>query len=64
MHVPRATIVGHLRKLDRHADAIEADRTLPDRIHTEQDVELFERWGLDPSDIEGETFRDRPPPDD
>jgi hypothetical protein len=26
-----------------------------------QDVELFERFGLDPTGFEEETFRDRPP---
>ena len=63
MHVDKATIVRHLRAHGRHSDAIHADRALPDRIHTTQDVEFFERWGLDPSEIEGETFRDRPPRD-
>jgi hypothetical protein len=28
-----------------------------------KNVELFERFGLDPSGFEGETFRDRPPKD-
>jgi hypothetical protein len=63
MHIEKETIVQHLRKHGRHEDAIRADRELPDRIHRMQDVELLERWGIDPEDIEGETFRDRPPPD-
>jgi hypothetical protein len=61
VHIEKATIVRHLRELGRHEDAIRADRELPDRIHTAQDVELFERFGLDPTGFEGETFRDRPP---
>jgi hypothetical protein len=61
VHIEKATIVRHLRELGRHEDAILADRELPDRIHTAQDVELFERFGLDPTGFEGETFRDRPP---
>jgi hypothetical protein len=61
VHIEKATIVRHLRGLGRHEDAIRADRELPDRIHTVQDVELFERFGLDPTGFEGETFRDRPP---
>ena len=63
MHIEKATIVRHLRGLGRHEDAIRADRELPDRIHTVQDVELFERFGLDPSGFERETFRDLPPKD-
>jgi hypothetical protein len=61
VHIEKAMIVRHLRELGRHEDAIRADRELPDRIHTAQDVELFERFGLDPSGFEGETFGDRPP---
>jgi hypothetical protein len=63
MHIEKETILQHLRKHGRHEDAIRADRELPDRIHRTQDVELLERWGIDPEDIEGETFRDRSPPD-
>ncbi len=63
MHIEKATIIRHLRARGHHRDAIRADRALPDRIHTAQDVEFFERWGLDPSEIEKETFRDRPPRD-
>jgi hypothetical protein len=61
VHIDKATIVRHLREHSRHEDAIRADRELPDRVHTVQDVELFERFGLDPTGFEGETFRDRPP---
>jgi hypothetical protein len=61
VHIEKATIVRHLREHGRHEDAIRADRELPDRIHTAQDVELFERFGLDPTGFEEETFRDRPP---
>jgi hypothetical protein len=64
VHVDKATIVSHLRERGRHEDAINADRELPDRVHTVQDVEIFERFGLDPSAFEGETFRDQPPRDD
>jgi hypothetical protein len=63
MHLPRAAIVRHLRERGRDEDAIRAERDLPERIHTVQDVELLERWGIDPSAIEGETFRDLPPRD-
>ena len=63
VHIEKATIVRHLREHGRHEDAIRADRELPDRIHTTQDVELLERFGLDPTGFEGETFRDRPPKD-
>ena len=42
VHIEKATIVRHLREHGRHEDAIRADRELPDRIHTTQDVELFE----------------------
>jgi hypothetical protein len=62
VHVDKATILRHLREHGRHEDAIRADRELADRIHTVHDVEIFERLGLDPTDFEGETFRDRPPP--
>ena len=61
VHIEKATIIRHLQEHGRHQDAIRADRELPDRIHTVQDVELFERFGLDPTGFEGETFRDRPP---
>ena len=61
VHIEKATILRHLREHGRHEDAIRAGRELPDRIYTTQDVGLFERFGLDPAAIEGETFRDRPP---
>jgi hypothetical protein len=64
VHVPREAIVRRLRDHGRHEDADRAELELPDRLHTAQDVEFFERWGLDPSGFEGETFRDRAPPDD
>jgi hypothetical protein len=64
VHVGKETILRRLREHGRHEDALRAERELPDRLHTARDVELFERWGLDPSGFEGETFRDRPSRDE
>ena len=41
-----------------------ASSRAPERLHAAQDAELLRRFGIDPSDVEGATFRDLPPRDD
>ncbi|HEY7196019.1 MAG TPA: hypothetical protein VH306_02405 [Gaiellaceae bacterium] len=63
-HLSRDAIVRWLHDHGRHEDAVRADRELPERLQEARDVELLGRFGIDPADLEGETFRDVPPRDD
>ena len=61
--IDKAVIVEHLRSLGRHEDAIRADLELDGRVHTAHDAAQLMKFGIDPTDLAGETFRDRPPTD-
>ena len=59
MHIDKEAIVRHLHRHGRHDDAVRADSELPDRVHSVQDAELLQQWGIDPEGID-EILRDEP----
>jgi hypothetical protein len=52
MHIEKDAIVRHLHRHGRHDDAVRADSELPDRVHSVQDAELLQQWGIDPEGID------------
>jgi hypothetical protein len=64
MHLGRDSVVRYLRERGRHEDADRFEQSAPERLHAVPDAELLRRFAIDPSDVEGATFRDLPPRDD
>ena len=53
VEIDKEMVLGLLRERGDHAKADEAARELPDRVDTERDSGLLQRFGVDPSDLLG-----------
>lgn len=49
--IPKAMIVERIRGLSGADRANEADNELPDKIDTDTDAGLLEKYGLDPNEL-------------
>ncbi len=51
MEIPKAMIVERIRSQQGAEKANEADNELPDKVDTEADAALLQRYGIDPGEI-------------
>jgi hypothetical protein len=51
MEIPKAMIVERIRSQSGADKANEADKELPDKVDTEADAGLLEKYGLSPADL-------------
>ena len=51
MEMPKAMIVERIRTEQGAEKANEADGELPDKVDTEQDAALLQKYGLDPAQL-------------
>jgi hypothetical protein len=51
VEIPKAMIVERIRSQQGAQKANEADKELPDKVDTDTDAELLQRYGLDPSEV-------------
>lgn len=51
MEIPKAMIVERIRAKQGAEKANEADSELPDKVDTEQNADLLQKYGLDPSQL-------------
>jgi hypothetical protein len=49
--IPKAVIVERIRSQQGAQKANEADKELPDKVDTDTDAELLQKYGLDPSEV-------------
>jgi hypothetical protein len=49
--IPKAMIVERIRSQQGTQEANEADKELPDKVDTDTDAELLQKYGLDPSEV-------------
>jgi hypothetical protein len=49
VEIPKAMIVERIRSQQGAEKANEADGELPDKVDTEEDADLLEKYGLDPA---------------
>lgn len=49
--IPKAMVVEQIRSRSGAEKANEADRELPDKIDTDTDGELLQKYGLDPKEL-------------
>jgi hypothetical protein len=49
--IPKAMIVERIRSQQGAQKANEADKELPDKVDTDTDAELLQKYGLDPSEV-------------
>jgi hypothetical protein len=49
--IPKAMIVERIRSQQGTQKANEADKELPDKVDTDTDAELLQKYGLDPSEV-------------
>ena len=49
--IPKAMIVERIRSQQGAQKANEADKELPDKVDTDTDAELLQKYGLDPSGV-------------
>jgi hypothetical protein len=49
--IPKAMIVERIRSQQGAKKANEADKELPDKVDTDTDAELLQRYGLDPDEV-------------
>ncbi len=49
--IPKAMIVERIRSQQGAQKANEADRELPDKVDTDTDAGLLQKYGLDPSEV-------------
>ena len=53
MEIDKEMVLSFLRERGDNAKADEAARELPDRVDTERDSGLLQRFGVDPGDLIG-----------
>jgi hypothetical protein len=51
VEIPKAMIVERIRAQQGAEKANEADGELPDKVDTEEDADLLEKYGLDPAQL-------------
>jgi hypothetical protein len=51
VEIPKAMIVERIRARQGAEKANEADGELPDKVDTEEDADLLEKYGLDPAQL-------------
>ncbi len=51
MEIPKAMIVERIRSQQGAEKASEADSELPDKVDTEEDADLLQKYGLDPGQL-------------
>ena len=51
VEIPKAMIVERIRSQQGAHKANEADKELPDKVDTDTDAELLQRYGLDPDEV-------------
>jgi hypothetical protein len=51
VEIPKAMIVERIRAQQGVEKANEADGELPDKVDTEEDADLLEKYGLDPAQL-------------
>jgi hypothetical protein len=51
VEIPKAMIVERIRAQQGAEKANEADGELPDKVDTEEDAELLQKYGLDPAQL-------------
>lgn len=49
--IPKAMVVERIRGLSGAGKASEADKELPDKVDTESDAGLLEKYGIDPNEL-------------
>jgi hypothetical protein len=49
--IPKAMIVERIRSQQGAKKANEADKELPDKVDTDTNAELLQRYGLDPDEV-------------
>ena len=52
MRMDKESIVSHLHRKGHHDEAVRADSELEDRLHTIQDLEYLQQYGIDEGDID------------
>jgi hypothetical protein len=51
--IPKAMIVERIRSQQGAQKASEADKELPEKVDTDTDAELLQRYGLNPREVAG-----------
>jgi hypothetical protein len=51
VEIPKAMLVERIRAQQGAEKANEADGELPDKVDTEEDADLLEKYGLDPAQL-------------
>jgi hypothetical protein len=54
MEIPKAMLVEKIRSKSGAEKASEADKELPDKIDTDTDAELLQKYDLDPQELKDE----------
>lgn len=49
--IPKAMIIERIRSQEGTRKANEADKELPDKVDTDTDAELLQKYGLDPREV-------------
>ena len=52
MKLTKDAIVSHLHRNGKHDEAVRADSELEDRLHSIQDLEILQQYGIDEGDID------------
>ena len=60
MEIPKAMIVERIRSREGAEKANEADKELPDKVDSENDAGLLEKYGIRPNELR-EDFRGQSP---
>lgn len=53
MNIDKSQILDLLKSMGKHDQAKQADGELPDKIDTDKDANLLEKFGIDPRDLLG-----------
>ncbi|HEX2729803.1 MAG TPA: hypothetical protein VHM16_08605 [Rubrobacteraceae bacterium] len=53
MEIPKAMIVERIRRKSGAGKANEADKELPDKLDTDADAELLQKYDIDPAELTG-----------
>lgn len=54
MEIPKAMLVERIRGKSGAEKANEADKELPDKIDTDTDAELLQKYDVDPAELEAD----------